>query len=105
MKCHDGVKAAKCVWLSSSPGQYTDDKYFCTTGFSQQAGRELCLWDRRKLGNAAQTLGRLNLALLLLLFGAFNVLEKLQLKLNSIFNQQEHDYEHIEFLFIVLVAE
>lgn len=52
-KIHDGAKASKVEWFGSSSA--TDECYkLVTTGFSQQANREIGVWDMRKFTSSEE---------------------------------------------------
>jgi len=51
-KIHDGAKASKCEWLGGV-GAPDENFKIVTTGFSQQAERQVGLWDIRKMGEGA----------------------------------------------------
>lgn len=52
-RIHDGAKASKVEWLGSSSA--TDESYkLVTTGFSQQANREIGVWDMRRFTSSEE---------------------------------------------------
>eukprot|EP00403_Amphidinium_massartii_P016771 CAMPEP_0178428024 /NCGR_PEP_ID=MMETSP0689_2-20121128/30057_1 /TAXON_ID=160604 /ORGANISM="Amphidinium massartii, Strain CS-259" /LENGTH=453 /DNA_ID=CAMNT_0020049769 /DNA_START=51 /DNA_END=1412 /DNA_ORIENTATION=+ len=60
-KSHDGVKATKVEWIGSTSSP-TDPQRIVTTGFSQQAERQIGIWDLRKLnGDATEPLNMINM--------------------------------------------
>jgi len=59
-KIHDGAKASKVEWIGNSNNLDVCNK-IVTTGFSQQAERQIAVWDMRKLGNGGGEADALNL--------------------------------------------
>mmetsp|Transcript_49695 Transcript_49695/g.153472 ORF Transcript_49695/g.153472 Transcript_49695/m.153472 type:complete len:460 (-) Transcript_49695:81-1460(-) len=53
LKIHDGAKASKVEWLGSTSS--TDECYkLVSTGFSQQAERQIGIWDMRKFSTESE---------------------------------------------------
>mmetsp|Transcript_18400 Transcript_18400/g.37490 ORF Transcript_18400/g.37490 Transcript_18400/m.37490 type:complete len:459 (-) Transcript_18400:134-1510(-) len=54
VKCHEGAKASKVEWMGG-PSVMDECNKLVTTGFSQQAERQIGVWDLRKLPTNAET--------------------------------------------------